>query len=624
MVAAKYALEKGLTLSEGWKWVSRYIETDPLCQHLTRTFKTTSEEGTKYKFGIEVPRSPKHALELDAKNGNTGWRDSLSLEVSQLNEYSTFITIPDGKPLPRDYKRIPYHFVFDVKFDGRLKSRLVAGGHRTPDVPREDVFSSVVSMEAVRLGFILANMNDLLVCAGDIGNAFLYGKTREKVYVIAGPEFGPELEGKRLIIDKSLYGLKSSAARFHEHLSVKLRKMGFRPSKADPDLWIRKLFNGTYDYIARFVDDVIAFSKKPMEIMEELKKNYVMKGVGKPEYYLGGDVVDLHQDWERENVTTAFSARTYIENCIPKLAQMCGKERFHSHSTPFSDTYHPELDVSPLCDTKTISKYKSLIGSANWIITLGRFDIAYTVSTLSRYTMAPREGHFKAMERLFGYLGKYSKGQIVIDTQVAPIRKEATFNLGISWVEFYPDACEEIPYDMPPPQGEQATLTCYVDADHARDKVTCRSVTGIVLLLNNTPISWVSKRQKTVETLTYGSELVASRLAVDLLVEMRYKLRMLGVNIKETSVLVGDNMSVVINTTLPSSSLKKKHQACNYHRVREAIAAGFIMFGHINSEINLADICTKPLAAPAFHSLLKDYLFRRPKYIEETQTQKEE
>ena len=89
---------------------------------------------------------------------------------------------------------------------------MVAGGHRTPDVPREEVFSGVVSMEAVRLGFILAHLNNLLVCAGDIGNAFLNGKTREKVYIIAGPEFGPELEGKRLLIDKSLYGLKTSAA----------------------------------------------------------------------------------------------------------------------------------------------------------------------------------------------------------------------------------------------------------------------------------------------------------------------------------------------------------------------------------------------------------------------------
>ena len=155
-------------------------------------------------------------------------------------------------------------------------------------------------------------------------------------------------------------------------------------------------------------------------------------------------------------------------------------------------------------------------------------------------------------------------------------------------------------------------MTCYVDADHARDKLTRRSVTGIVLLVNNTPLMWISKRQKTVETSTYGSELVAARIAIDLIIEWRYKLRMLGVVIEESSYLVGDNMAVVINTTLPSSSLKKKHQACNYHRVREAIAAGFVKFGHIDSSENVADICTKPLGGPEFSRLIGKYLFRVP------------
>ena len=261
--------------------------------------------------------------------------------------------------------------VFDVKFDGWLKSRLVAGGHRTPDVPKEDVFSGVVTMEAVRLGFIMAHLNGLLVCAGDVGNAFLYSKTKEKVFIIAGPEFGPDLAGKRLIIDKALYGLKSSSARFHEHLSVKLRKMGFRPSKADLDLWIEQLDDGTYEYVAKFVDDVIAFSRNPMEIMEELRKTYIMKGVGKPQYYLGGDVVELTKDWNQENVYTAFSAQTYIQNCLPRLATMCGKEQFKACNTPFDEKYHPELDTTKFCNAEMISKFKSLVGSANWITTLG-------------------------------------------------------------------------------------------------------------------------------------------------------------------------------------------------------------------------------------------------------------
>ena len=112
-------------------------------------FRVAVEDGKKFKFGVEVPRNPKHALQIDKENGNDGWGTSISTELNQLEDYKTFIIVPDGQPIPRGYKRIPYHIVHDVKFDGRLKSRLVAGGHRTPDVPRKDVFSSVVSMESV-------------------------------------------------------------------------------------------------------------------------------------------------------------------------------------------------------------------------------------------------------------------------------------------------------------------------------------------------------------------------------------------------------------------------------------------------------------------------------------------
>ena len=99
------------------------------------------------------------------------------------------------------------------------------------------------------------------------------------------------------------------------------------------------------------------------------------------------------------------------------------------------------------------------------------------------------------------------------------------------------------------------------------------------------------------------------RIAVDLLIEMHDKLRMLGVLLEESSVLVGDNMAVVVSTSLPSSSLKKKHQACDYHRVREAIAAGFFSYGYIRTHLNLADICTKLLPRKSFHDLIKPYLF---------------
>ena len=87
--------------------------------------------------------------------------------------------------------------------------------------------------------------------------------------------------------------------------------MGFKPSKADYDLWIRPV-GDHYEYLARYVDNVIVFSKDPMSVIQTLKSTYIMKGVGKPEYYLGGDVIELGPEWELEGISQSFSAETYI------------------------------------------------------------------------------------------------------------------------------------------------------------------------------------------------------------------------------------------------------------------------------------------------------------------------
>jgi hypothetical protein len=132
-------------------------------------------------------------------------------------------------------------------------------------------------------------------------------------------------------------------------------------------------------------------------------------------------------------------------------------------------------------------------------------------------------------------------------------------------MEFYPDACEEIPKDLPPEKEPRIRMTIYVDAHHAHDLVTRRSITGILVILNNTPFIWISKLQKIVETSTYGSELVASRVATELILEIRCILRSLGVALDGPALILGDNMSVVLNTTVPSSVFTKKHNAIAYH-----------------------------------------------------------
>ena len=98
-------------------------------------------------------------------------------------------------------------------------------------------------------------------------------------------------------------------------------------------------------------------------------------------------------------------------------------------------------------------------------------------------------------------------------SKYTPARRE-------NWDELYLDAKEDVPDGMPTPKGKEVRITVFVDADNARDKVTRRSVTGILVLINNTPVRFYCKRQHTAETSSYGSEMVAARIAVETILEL--------------------------------------------------------------------------------------------------------
>ena len=109
------------------------------------------------------------------------------------------------------------------------------------------------------------------------------------------------------------------------------------------------------------------------------------------------------------------------------------------------------------------------------------------------------------------------------------------------------------------------------------------------------PITWYSKRQATVEASTFGSEFVALRVGMEMNDGLRYKLRMMGIPIAGPSNVLCDNQSVVDNSSLPESQLKKKHLSIAYHYVRECCAKGAAQIAFESTETNLADLCTKVL-----------------------------
>ena len=123
-----------------------------------------------------------------------------------------------------------------------------------------------------------------------------------------------------------------------------------------------------------------------------------------------------------------------------------------------------------------------------------------------------------------------------------------------------------------------------------------------------TPIIWISKRQNTVESSTFGSEFLALKHATELIKGLRYKLKMLGIPIDGPARLLCDNEAVVINGSFPESVLKKKHCSIAYHIVRETIAAGIMHLYWEGSKTNIADLFTKLLPNPVRQHLIQAML----------------
>ena len=84
------------------------------------------------------------------------------------------------------------------------------------------------------------------------------------------------------------------------------------------------------------------------KIIKEIEETYSLKGVGYLEYYLGGNIEILGEDWTKDALTIALSSETYVKNIIPKFMKLLKKDSLRSYGTPMSSNYHPDADESTL------------------------------------------------------------------------------------------------------------------------------------------------------------------------------------------------------------------------------------------------------------------------------------
>ena len=297
-----------------------------------------------------------------------------------------------------------------------------------------------------------------------------------------------------------------------------------------------------------------------------------------------------------------MDCQKYTKDAIEKVNELAEEDGNLLHKSvkgkiPMTKDYHLDIDVSK--EFKDLNTYQQLIGILIWAYELGRVYILDEVSVLSHNLCNPREGHLDAVFQILNYLNeksKYISGKLGLDDlehppYIFPIKGASTENK--DWMDFYPDAEDRLPSQMPEPLGRKVRIRAYVDADHAGNLLNRRLHSGIIIYVKNVTILWYSKRHNKVEASSFGSEFVDLRIAVEMIENLRYKLCCFKVDIYGPDEVLCDKKYVVKNSSVHESVLSKHHNIIFYHRVREVKSCGITTVQWIPLDNDLADFLSK-------------------------------
>ena len=201
----------------------------------------------------------------------------------------------------------------------------------------------------------------------DIGNAYLNAQTKEKYYITLGQEFGDD-KGILALIVRALYGLKGSGVAWHDHFAKSLTNIGFRPSQADYDVWLRLSTKDSgekyYKYVMVYVDDIIHISEHPMKLMLQFQDvfNYKLCEVTKLKHFFGAKIGKYTMDSGES--TWYLSTQQYLKKVFLvikahfaiKLETMCSKSK---QDLLASTKYHAELDDTDYLNIDDTNLYQS-------------------------------------------------------------------------------------------------------------------------------------------------------------------------------------------------------------------------------------------------------------------------
>lgn len=461
----------------------------------------------------------------------------MSGEIGSLEENETWTveTLPPGK------KALGCKWVYKIKFksDGtieRYKARLVVlRNNQKEGIDFQETFALVGKMVTVRMFLEIVASYDWEVHQMDVHNAFLHGDLEEEVYMQFPPGFRTDDKTKVCRLRKSLYGLRQTPRCWFAKLGADLKEYGFEQSVKDYSLF-------TFDkrniqiYVLIYVDDLI-ITGSSLEVIEEFKgylsSCFHMKSLGVLKYFLGIEVA-------RTPAGIYLCQRKYAMDIIVETGLLGAKPA----SFPLDQNHKLALTKTDLLPDPTL--YRRLVGR---LIYLGntRPELTYAIHILSQFMQAPRQAHWDATTHVVRYL-KSNPGQGI------HLRSNT-----------------------------KLTLTAWCDSNYAGCPLTRRSLTGWLIQLGESPISWKTRKHDVVSRSSTEAEYRSMADTVSELLWLIELLQCFGIKLDAPVPLHCDNLSTIHLSKNPVFHERTKHIETDCHFVRGEIVRGTIIPRHVST-----------------------------------------
>jgi len=511
--------------------------------------------------GIPIPQTYQQAIN-DPKYGNR-WKAAVLEEIISLMENGTWEEVLR----PKDANTVDSKWVFTIKTkpDGtveRFKARLVARGFtQVHGIDYNETFAPTVRMDTLRLFLATVAAEDLECFHYDIKNAFTESPLKEQI-LLKQPEGVHVKKGHVLKVLRSLYGLKQAARDWNLLMKKELLAWGFVQSLADPCMFVHK---ERKIRILVYVDDVLAAAKEQSQtewFWKKLSARFNAKNLGEVHKVLGVRVTR-----DRKHHTIFLDQEQYLRAVLDKFGMSSRKHKDKKIPSADYTSFRLATDNDTRIDT---TEYQQGIGSLMFAMVLTRPDIAFTLGKLSQYMSDPAEHHGYALKNLLRYL-------------------RSTVSMKLRYG----------------PGGAHSQFVIYSDADWASDIVDRKSVSGSTAMFYGGPISWSSKKQRSVATSSCESEYMALSTCCKQGQWIAQVFRDLGFPKyigKDTNKvqMLGDNQGAIALTKNPHLHERSKHIDVCYHFVRDLAEQGKLDVAYVPTADMVADGMTKPLQRVAF------------------------